>query len=302
MSSAIEFGKQLLRTGDLDPVYVALQGAQLDEPTLHRLVLAYWCFYHLGLAAKMAEIKSPKKYWEAMMAAAINDGDPKPYPRGSERRHYRGAQAVASMASLISLYPKGATQAVRGFIQPGTFQGRIDNNPHFTYGSVAASAQRHRGFGEWIAFKIADMSERVLGYATDFNDCHLGIYKDPRQGAAVAYLEWSPHEEARDWESQVGLEAASRPWDYPITDSALKSTVDHYVKAFKKYTAPGGTPRPVNVQEVETIFCKYKSHLKGHYPLGKDSREIRHGLEGWGDLAAELRRHLPSVPQQLGLL
>ena len=51
--------------------------------------------------------------------------------------------------------------------------------------------------------------------------------------------------------------------------------------------------RRVNVQEVETIFCKYKSHLKGHYPVGKDSEEIRHALEGWGDTAQELQKYIP---------
>jgi hypothetical protein len=243
MTTVTEFGKQLLRTGDLDPVYVALHKAQLDEPTLHRLVLAYWCFYHLGLAAKLAEIKSPKKYWEAMMAAAVNEGDPKPYPRGSERRHYRGAQAVASMASLISLY-KDASKAVDGFIQP-----QIWGERPYTYNSVSASAMKHRGFGEWIAFKIADMSERVLGYDTDFSDCHLGIYKDPRQGAAVAFLEWQNG--GADVNVYKALNAVdNKPWDYPVTDAELKKTVEHYVKMFKKFNAPGGTPRPVNVQEV----------------------------------------------------
>lgn len=293
MSSVIEFGKQLLRTGDLDPVYVALQKAQLDDPTLHRLVLAYWCFYHLGLAAKLAQVSSPKAYWAGMMRAAVNADNPdgtKPYPRGSERRHYRGAQAVASMASLISLYPKGATQAIQGFIKP-----QADGK--YTYNSVSASAQAHRGFGEWIAFKIADMSERVLGYDTDFTDCHLGIYKDPRQGAAVAYLEWDPIGKAL----KIDHQPTAASWNYPITDDELKATVAHYVKAFKGHKAPGGTPRPCNVQEVETIFCKYKSHLKGHYPLGKDTREIRHGLDGWGELAQTLQRAMPPVQLELKL-
>jgi hypothetical protein len=302
MNSVTEFGKQLLKTGDLDPVYVALHSASLDEPTLHRLVLAYWCFYHLGLAAKLAEIKNPKKYWEAMMTAAVNAGEPKPYPRGSERRHYRGAQAVASMASLISLYPKGASAAIEGFIQPqGVYakpvRGLIPAGK-YTYNSVSASAMKHRGFGEWIAFKIADMSERVLGYDTDFSDCHLGIYKDPRQGAAVAYLEWQRG--GADLNTPKALQVVEdKPWDFPILDTELKATVEHYVKVFKKFTAPGGTPRPVNVQEVETIFCKYKSHLKGHYPMGKDTREIHHGLTGWGDLAQELQRGLPPVQLEL---
>ncbi len=286
MSSVTEFGKELLRTGDLDPVYIAIHKAGLDEGTLHRLCLAYWCFYHLGLAAALAEIKQPKKFWEAMMKAAVNetsiDGT-KPYPRGSERRHYRGAQAVSSMASLISLYPKGATQAVEGFIKPkAVSQYGLERKLVYTYSSVSRSVMQHRGFGEWIAFKIADMSERVLGYDTDFRDCFLGIYKDPRQGAAVAWLELNNDHHGH-----------TKPWEFDISDSELKLTVDHYVKVFKKFNAPGGRVRPVNVQEVETIFCKYKSHLKGHYPMGKDTKEIRHGLHGWGHLAEQLSANLP---------
>jgi hypothetical protein len=34
----------------------------------------------------------------------------------------------------------------------------------------------------------------------------------------------------------------------------------------------------VNVQEIETIFCKYKSYVKGHYHVGKDIHEIREAL------------------------
>lgn len=289
MTAVTEFGKQLLRTGDLDPVYVAVHKTDLKGPTLARLCLAYWCFYHLGLAARLAEAKTDKAFWEGMQTAALNvtnaDGT-KPYPRGSERRHYRGEQAVASMASLISMYGKGGAEAaVEGFIQPNA-QGQ------YTYGSVAKSAQNHRGFGEWIAFKIADMSERLLGYDTDFSDCHLGIYKDPRQGAAVAYLEWD-HEAARYHEGAVGLDY--KPWGYPISNDQLESTVAHYVKVFRKMKlrAPPTGDRLVNVQEVETIFCKYKSHLKGHYPLGKDTLEIGHGLTGWGDLAQQLKAGLP---------
>lgn len=264
-------------------MYVAIEQAQLDQRTLARLCLAYWCFYHLGVAARLAEIKSPKKYWGSMLSAAINAGEnadgSKPWPRGAERRHYRGAQAVRSMGELVQRYgAKEAQHAVVHFIQPN-----VKTPP--TYKSVARAVRDHLGFGEWIAFKVADMSERVLGYSTDFSDCNLGIYKDPRQGAAVAYLE-----------AQGGYTyTAESPWDYPITDAQLAETVEHYVNLWRKkrVKAPGGPPRLVNVQEIETIFCKYKSHLKGQYPTGKDTREVHHGLNGWGDLAQQLQKGLP---------
>jgi hypothetical protein len=42
--------------------------------------------------------------------------------------------------------------------------------------------------------------------------------------------------------------------------------------------APPRFERRINIQEIETILCKWKSHINGHYFVGKDIQEIRHGL------------------------
>lgn len=284
-----EFGAQLLRTGDLDPVYIAIHKAQLDRPTLHRLVLAYWCFYSLGAAALLASYKKADDYWDVMKEAAAytpRDTTARPWPRGGERRHYRGYQARASMAELVDKYPKGADDAVHGFMGvQTTVSGR-------TYGSVAKAARSHRGFGEWIAFKVADMGDRVLGWDVNFDDCHLGIYKDPRQGAALAWYEGAfDRGEAQDTTWQ------QTPWEYPISDRQLEDVVTDYIWRFRKHKAPPNGDRKVNVQEIETIFCKYKSYRKGHYPPGKDIREIRHGLESLpSPIGERLLYGMPEVP------
>jgi Alpha-glutamyl/putrescinyl thymine pyrophosphorylase clade 2 len=283
------FGAALLKTGDLDPMYLAVNNANLDYKVKHRLMMSYFCFYHLGAAAKMAEAATDKKFWALMMEAAEYSPVKMPsamsWPRGSERRHYRGEQAFKSMFELVERYgQQPVVSALQHFID-----GPGKGSAHMTFSSVSRNVQKHRGFGEWIAFKVADVAERVLGYDVDFSDCHLGIYKDPRQGAAVAYYGYRPGHD-------VGIIGSynDHPWDYPISDLQLMETVQRYVKHFSKVKAKG-LSRKVNVQEVETIFCKYKSHLKGHYPLGKDSEEIRHGLVGWGDLADQLRAGIPDA-------
>jgi hypothetical protein len=283
----LTFGDALLRTGDLDPVYTAIHRAGLDARTKGRLALSYWCFYHLGLAARLAEQKSDRKFWELFEAAVINKDNPdgsKPYPRGAERRHFRGDNAMKAYTHLRGRYrtPEAAIAGMLG--------GWPGEGYHLPFGAVSKAVQSHVGFGPWIAFKIADMNERVLGNPVDFSDCHLGLYRDPRQGAAVALLEWSPQNQAREYESRFGLNA--KPWEYNVTDGELKDTVTHYVKVFRKHKAPPTGDRRVNVQEVETIFCKYKSHLGGHYRIGKDTDEVGHGLIGWGDLAEQLNQGL----------
>lgn len=285
MMTIVEFGDALLKTEDLDPVYCALTRSNLDQATLARVCLAYWCFYNLGTAARIASAVRPGAYWTLMRTAALNVGTYKLWPRGAERRHFRGAQAVNAVFELAKRYPKGAEQALEGF-----FGGEP-----ITYASVAAATQSHRGFGPWIAFKVADMSERVFGHKTDFSSCHLGIYKDPRQGAALARSQWG-----------LGLTVeetiAGKFWNEPITDDHLKETVNYYVALWrkKKAKAPPHRDRLVNVQEIETIFCKYKSYLKGHYHVGKDIHEIREALSDTqlyvqdSGLANELFKAMPA--------
>jgi len=288
-----EFGTALIRTRDLDPVYVALRGAlnakALNRAQISALLISYWCFYHLGAASYIAEKStSDKKFWDLLMEAAVNERSPgvRPYgerwPRAAERRHFRGGQAMAAVKELASKY-QSPLQALDGMLGASTAP---------TYSSVSGCVKLHRGFGPWIAFKVADMAERVLGMPVSFDDCELGIYKDPRQGAALAYIEnlAPPALVAQPIHKE-------KPWTYPVTDYELKQAVDHYVRYFRsrKLKAPPFDDRPVGVQEIETIFCKYKSHRKGHYTVGKDIAEVRHGLVGWGDLADELRKHAPPL-------
>lgn len=283
----IEFGDALLRTRDLDPVYVAIHEARISGPQLPQLLTAYWCFYHLGAAAYIAEAKTPKEFWSRMMQAATNENPPKPkpgerWPRAAERRHFRGDQAISAVAELSHRY-RSATDFVSYIYRPA-------DHTIPSFGSVSARAREHRGFGEWIAFKIADMGERVLGFEINFSNCELGIYKDPRQGAALAWVtSLAPEQPTANPQS---------PWTYPITDDELSLVLTYLIGHWrvKKTKAPPRGDRLVNVQEIETILCKYKSYYKGHYHVGKDIAEVGHGLEGWGDLAQQLKEGLPPCP------
>lgn len=90
-----QFSRELIASKDLDPVYVLLHEAQLDEARLQLWLLAYFCFYHVGTASWIADGKSG--FWERMHIAAAS----KDYPRSSERRHYRGGggQVISGLAT-----------------------------------------------------------------------------------------------------------------------------------------------------------------------------------------------------------
>ena len=79
----------------------------------------------------------------------------------------------------------------------------------------------------------------------------------------------------------------------PDTQAVITELMD----AYGGMLAPGygqDSARLVNIQEVETVLCKWKSARKGHYWIGLDTRDHRAQLSEWG--AQDLLDAYPSMP------
>ncbi len=251
----VDFGRALLFTGDLDPLYVMVYAAQMKRRELGRFLLGYGMFYHAGVAAMLTRYP---RFWEQVEELL-------PYaPRGTERRHFRGELARSSVKMMREL---GPPEVALSHIYPDIYPGERP----LTFSEVFEGAQTLRGFGPWIAFKMADIAERVAYRYIDFTGCELSIYRDPVKGAAL--------------------------WRYGDQDATIQpgevSEVCEEIRVAlgADLLAPPLYDRPINVQEVETVLCKFKSHYNGHYPIGKDTREILHGLDGYGPLADRLAHY-----------
>ncbi len=232
-----EFGQQLLETNDLDPIYVILHRAAFDRDHLHKWLLSYFCFYHCGTASWIVD---QPDYWDAMETAAGS----KEWPRSAERRHFRGNNAVNSVAWL------------RDEGLDNLFDGLYYCKP--TAAAVMAQVKTWTGFGPWIAFKVADMLERLGLMPLTFEVDEAMYDGSPTQGAQLLWeTEGSPDTEGQS-----------------VTAWAVGRILDELWPA----KAPPRYERPINVQEAETICCKSHSATKGHYHVGKDIAEVRHGL------------------------
>lgn len=254
----LSFGRHLLESGDLDPVYIALPKAVTDTKQLHRWLIAYWCFYHCGLASWASEFEG-EDFWTALRLAAANE-EPSPlgdrFPRGHERRHARGAQGIDMVAGLHLRYgnsPEGMVDYI------------VSAAPE--YERVAGHTREHKLFGPWISFKVCDMVDRVLGVPVNFSEAAVFMFTDPVKAALIL------------WRQEYNLPEAAKPRDQT---AVIHSVVEYLKGAFSAHKAPPLYDRPVDLQEVETVLCKWKSHLNGHYPLFNDIDEIRAGLWQWG--------------------
>jgi hypothetical protein len=184
-------------------------------------------------------------------------GDLEHWPRGHERRHMRGQNIIDTM---IELERFGEPEKVVGYMIDGT-----------DFQSIGKRVKAFHGFGPWISWKIADMAERVLQQSVDFSNAEIAVYSDPVKGAAL-----------------IGFGDQG----YNINANEVHQVFDMMEHKMRMHKAPPYQDRFVNIQEIETIACKYKSHCNGHYPPGLDTEDIYHGLDGWGDAAQELKGYL----------
>ena len=132
-----------------------------------------------------------------------------------------------------------------------------------THERVMNRAQTWPMFGPWIGFKIADMLEVVCGASITFSRDIPLIYEEPR----------------------ACLDILSRESGDPP-----RKALDSLISYVGQFPEPAAGRRFCGVQEAETVLCKFKAHRNGHYFVGKDTKEIRHALTGWGDTADQLAK------------
>jgi len=254
----VPFGEHLLRTGDLDPVYIALTKMDFEQAHLHRWLIAYWCLYHCGAASWLSELKG-REFWMGLLVAADNR-IPTPsgqrWPRASERRHWRGKAAIDCVNALWKRFPN-PEDMVSYIVGTGG-----------SYEEVSARAKEMPLFGPWISFKICDMADRVLGIPVDFDEAAVFMFKDPVKAAAMV---WQTKQRRHQSVTKI----------LSVKPQVIKAVVTYLTEELKEFKAPPLNDRPVNLQEIETVLCKWKSHMNGHYPLNNDIIEIREGVKPW---------------------
>lgn len=275
-----EFGTKLIVSGDLDPVYIALVHADISPEERARWLVAYWCWYDCGVASWMAQHEGAR-FWYQMMRAACNAEEAPPggrWARAPERRHNRGRAAVRCVTELRDQYPQ--PEAMVNYLMGPEQRGTSCK-------AVMARAKNHHLFGDWIAFKIADMLERVLEVQVDFSSAHVFMFRSPAQAAVMV------------WDALHGIRFDK---DTRLSDQGVQEVVAYLLAHLPRIPAPPQkSGRLVGLQEVETVLCKWKSHMGGHYPLYNDIHEIHLGLMPWlehSEIAKRFHEAMPKVPTE----
>lgn len=264
----VPFGCRLLQTGDLDPVYLGLNGAEFSDSQKLRWLVAYIAFYHTGVASFISEQRGPE-FWYIMMDAA-NNSNPCPtgqrWPRGKERRHFRSMNAVKAISEWKFNYPK-PEDMFRRIVSAGS-----------DFHKMRFLASQNMSIGSWMSFKIVDLVDACLGVEVDQSDATAFLYATPRQSLLD------------EWTSRHSGQVPSNE------TQALSESIAHLKRGFRGLTIPHKPGKPIDMFCIETIACKHLSHRHGHYPLANDLHEIHEGMKPWLKVCESARQFVKALP------
>lgn len=193
----VDFSKALIESEDLDPIYVMLYRAELERKLLKRWLISYWMSYHAGVSSKLAEKEGPE-FW-----AGVDKFQAEKWPRGRERRHFKGKASEKAINWLKSEFPE-PERAIKSLYGTSTFpefRDRITKWPLW---------------GPWAAYKCCDMVERVLGWGIEFTTEDLGFYESPAQGGKMFYPQLTLKEAVLELRSKLQKYNAPPGYDRPI--------------------------------------------------------------------------------------
>lgn len=249
-------------TGDSDPVYWAIARAKGDiafgPQWATRFCVAMLAYYHTGVAFQAAEISNGDEFWNY-----LTEGFAK-FPRGSERRHFRGANGAVALATMRNWAP-----------DPHDFFTKFTSD-RTDYWMIRNKCEKHLiQFGPYFQLKVCDYMDRCLDLPiASFAGLNKNLPTEPSRALEVMFPGVHP--------TDSFLTLCKR-----IDSACIVAAPD-----FKRAAGPA---------EVETSLCGWKTTKFSGNWMGADIADKRAALTGFlpGNHRAEMFASMmpPHVPK-----
>lgn len=231
------FSAGLIKTRDLDPDYLVMK-AVVQEKGLNPNEVLGWIILKCFVYNTVAEYK------------ILFEGKP------LDGYTNYGQERVKNKRNTAKQMPK----LTEGFKVPE----RVLDGAIWEYSDFKAHVTSFPGMGDWGAWKMADLLERVMGLPISFANVDFRTaYKFPLKGLCRV-----------NGESDLYVSQLS---DDLVYHSFMRACVLQ-LGPVNEMEAPGGR-RVINIQEIETCLCKYHSFLGGHYRVGHDILSLMRRME-----------------------
>lgn len=248
LADLTEFAGHQLRSKDMDPLYPVLEYLQRGMPAERALwhSMVYVAFYNIASSTQFFEA-CPEP--DLLLLETVNALYPHLFklPTGIERRGLRGGAPMRRhLEHLVTL--SASFKGFRPLLMAGGVTGRV------SWWQLMESIQQIHGNGRWAAYKLAEILYRVHGFPTEPADMGNAHSSGPRKGLSIIFGGDAP--EGND----------------PATIRLLDARGDYILAELRQ------AGLSIDIAQVETVLCNYKSLAAGKYYVGHDIDELQEAI------------------------
>lgn len=231
----VDFGRRMLSSADIDPVYPVLKRIVDEKPTSQRsgdwLVVLYLAYYNVASACEVW-LRYPEPD-----DALLHDHYMLKRPTGTERR---GLRVPEKMATHLATWVHGVSSVP--FDQLRSYMG---TNPFRNDYLIAEYLEAFPYNGRWASYKGCEVLHKVLGFPNAARDAGHAHSSGPRQGLGLFYR--------------------------PVPGNTDKAVRELNAQTDDLLDRCGHAGLKLNVEELETLLCDFHSAAHGRYYVGHDA-------------------------------
>lgn len=239
LNDFVVFGRELIRSQDIDPLYPVLQWLEKDMEPEQALwfTFLYLTYYNLASGTRAFELlETPQEFPAQFERLRI----------ATERRNLNGNKVRPHVDDYVGRCRTAGSQTA--FLQQGW-----GDDPVANYEAFWVTAQQVYQNGRWAAFKWAEILKKVHGWNLAAPDMRMEFCSGPKAGLNLLY----------------GLEGR---WDSNV------EVLNYYSKDLRQQSAREGLIVP-DWETLETVLCNFHSLREGRYYIGHDIDELQETID-----------------------
>jgi hypothetical protein len=252
------FSFKHLAFGEVDPIYAMIRNSSLNYNERKRFIFSHLMTYDLKTSIALSDIKDNDIYYDELLKCF------KEAKVGKDRKDVASRETNVNSRTFGTQFPKIKIASPEEWIEQA-IQKTISSR---SWKESLIASKNIPTFGEYFAFKLADMIETIFdipNYEVLWDD---DFRKSLPRGSLTGYemVRTGSNHKFRD-KSEIR------------SCSLMEKFYKTELEFFKDYSCPHNPNRSVGVQEIETLLCDYRKMRKKTLNHGDKILKLKEGID-----------------------
>jgi hypothetical protein len=252
------FSYKHIALGDVDPIYAMIRNSALNYNEKKRFIFSHLMVYDLKTSIALSDIKDDQLYYDKLLyyfqEAKV----------GKDRKDVASRETNIKSRMFGTQLPKMRLRSPEDWVED-TIQATQSSK---SWGVSLKTGKNIPTFGEYFAFKLADMIETIF----DVDEYTVTYNKE--------FIDSIPRGSLTGYEmTRTGSTHKFRSKEEIRRCSLMSKFYNIHLEFFSSINCPHKPSRAIGVQEIETLLCDYRKVCKGILLYGDKVLKLKDGIE-----------------------